>query len=221
MIELPRFLAVLLLGAVPSLVRSFPPTATPPALVRDTTPSTSPSTQRQFLDLPTVGKPAPQLAVQQWLNPPAGKTLGKTTTFGDGHVYILDFTATWCGSCAGMYPKLDSLQRRYGARGLRVLYVTAIWDSNYTTESPTQQLRNLSRYIAAHHLSQPVAVIANPDRFVKSGYFPYMNGYYQADLPATFLIDGTGTLQAIWGLQEAPFYHAVDVAVTASHSKAP
>jgi thiol-disulfide isomerase/thioredoxin len=183
--------------------------------------------------LPAIGKPAPQLALQRWLNVPAGKTLGKTTTFGDGHVYVMDFTATWCAGCPAMYPIMEKLKQQYAAQGLRVIYVTAIWGFDKAEsglslvgETPAQEIKTLSQYIAKHHMSSPVAVFDQPIEFGHSGYFDRLdaknagdNGY-DVSIPRAFLIDGAGNVQAAFN-DEDSFMKEVASAVAASHPKTP
>jgi thiol-disulfide isomerase/thioredoxin len=41
-----------------------------------------------------------------------------------GRVVLLDFWATWCAPCRVFVPKLDALQARYGAQGLKVVGVS-------------------------------------------------------------------------------------------------
>ena len=70
----------------------------------------------RFADL--EGKPAPVLAVQDWLN-------SKEMKLADlkGKVVLLDFWATWCGPCIAAIPKTNALMEKYGKDGLVIIGV--------------------------------------------------------------------------------------------------
>lgn len=40
-----------------------------------------------------------------------------------GHLVLVDFWASWCGPCAQSFPWLGSVQKRYEAKGLRVVAI--------------------------------------------------------------------------------------------------
>jgi cytochrome c biogenesis protein CcmG/thiol:disulfide interchange protein DsbE len=79
------------------------------------TPETRPDMDEMIHEA-LVGKPAPSFAAELV----RGSYSAKLADLG-GHVVIVDFWATWCRPCALTMPRLDALQAKYGARGLRIV----------------------------------------------------------------------------------------------------
>ena len=66
------------------------------------------------------GKPAPALAVGNWIN-------SNPRTLGDlkGKIVVLDFWATWCGPCLASIPHSNELQKKYADKGVVIIAVCA------------------------------------------------------------------------------------------------
>jgi len=59
------------------------------------------------LAAPMVGRPAPKLDVESWINPPPEAT--------EGRFILYEFWATWCGPCRQTMPHLEELWKERGA----------------------------------------------------------------------------------------------------------
>lgn len=66
------------------------------------------------------GKPAPALAVTNWLN-------SKPLKLADlkGKIVVLDFWATWCGPCLASVPHNNELQKKYADKGVVFIAICA------------------------------------------------------------------------------------------------
>lgn len=163
-----------------------------------------------------VGSTAPQFEVHRWVNAPAG---GPRTTFGDGHVYVLDVTAHWCGPCRQVYPVLGTLQHRFAAKGVRVLYATRFFGYYGETEglSPAAELDSLKHYVAEHKIIAPMAVSDKAD--LLAGYYGGEDGL---NFPRVVVIDGAGKVRAIHSGWSDDLSSQLDDEVTAAlTAKAP
>ncbi|HXC26086.1 MAG TPA: TlpA disulfide reductase family protein [Gemmatimonadaceae bacterium] len=136
----------------------------------------------------TVGRPAAVLDAQQWLNMPKGSAPPK---FGDGQIYVVNFTAHWCGPCHMIYPVLSKFATTYAKRGVHVVYATQLYGYFGETQdlAPDAEVDSLKHYITEHGFVGPVALL--PD-VAGSGYGPETGGF---SYPLVAVIDGHGILR--------------------------
>jgi thiol-disulfide isomerase/thioredoxin len=122
-----------------------------------------------------VGDQAPMLAGAKWLRG------GPVDEWQAGHVYLLDFWATWCAPCLQMMPSHQALEDRYGQERFHVVGL-AIWSD----DGPMTPARALEK-----HPSLRYAVVED-----KEGRFAdlFMGGTGTRGLPTFMLIDRKGRL---------------------------
>ncbi|MCB9848861.1 MAG: redoxin domain-containing protein [Phycisphaeraceae bacterium] len=75
----------------------------------------------------SIGDKAPDLGKDvSWIK---GESV---TEFEKGHIYVLDFWATWCGPCVKAIPHMDEIAEKHEADGVTVIGV-AIWPNDRMT----------------------------------------------------------------------------------------
>jgi thiol-disulfide isomerase/thioredoxin len=99
-----------------------------------------------------------------------------------GHVYVLDFWATWCGPCIATIPELNELAHDYRDRGVTVIGV-AIWprDSMTPTDKFVAEQGDKMNYVIAQDIDDRAATA-------------YMAAAQLVGIPTTMVIDGDGRL---------------------------
>jgi thiol-disulfide isomerase/thioredoxin len=92
-----------------------------------------------------------------------------------GKVVLLDFWASWCGPCKASFPVLDGLQKKYGARGFKVLAINVDEDA-----------AKMERFLADHPVSFPVLRDARQKLVEAAGV---------EAMPSSFLVDRGGAIR--------------------------
>lgn len=67
-----------------------------------------------------VGDSAPPLAIKTWIK---GEPVNPADT-ANGHVYVIEFWATWCGPCVMGIPHMSEMQDRFRPRGVTFVGVS-------------------------------------------------------------------------------------------------
>ncbi len=92
---------------VPALLAAALLTAAVPAFAQEK--SDKPMTKAPAPAKATLsaGDAAPALSVTKWLKG------APVTSFEKGHVYVVEFWATWCGPCVASMPHLSAIQKEF------------------------------------------------------------------------------------------------------------
>lgn len=130
------------------------------------------------LAAPEVGQPAPALVVQE-LN---GQTFDLAKQ--RGKVVIVNFWATWCPPCRQEMPALDAFYRRYHAKGLELIGLSA--DRPHDRSDVTKVMQSFS---------YPAAML--DDATANDFGEPTV-------LPTTYVIDSHGIVRAKLTPNEKP-----------------
>ncbi len=70
-----------------------------------------------------VGSKAPALDVEHWISDGDGK-FSSVSQFKPGHVYVVEFWATWCRPCVASMPHLSELQKKYQDKDLQIISIS-------------------------------------------------------------------------------------------------
>lgn len=130
-----------------------------------------------------IGRRAPEIQVKHWINS-APLSLASL----EGRVVLLEFWATWCGSCRDVFPKIKRLHDEHAERGLSVLALTRhYYTSHGPVESAEKELELIHSYVREHGLEFPVGV--SEDAATQMSYGA-------VGLPTVALLDRRGVVRA-------------------------
>jgi peroxiredoxin len=120
-----------------------------------------------------VGNPAPDFHVDAVTGPKGSIALKELR----GQVVLLDFWGTFCEPCKKSFPKLEALNEKYAASGLRVLGVS---------EDESEDREKIPGFAATYGATFSLAW--DEDRALAKRYKP-------ETMPSSFLIDRNGVVR--------------------------
>lgn len=133
-----------------------------------------------------IGQPVPDVSFSRVLHHPAG-----TARLSDfrGKLVLIDFWATWCGSCKLALPKLDAIQQEFGDK-VQVLLV----NSQSTGDTEAKVEKYFDRWRRPDGSRYPIAAAVNDTTL--NALFPHQL------IPHIVWIAPNGTLHDVTGADE-------------------
>lgn len=122
------------------------------------------------------GEPAPTLSQAVWLKGEPAPEWRK------GHVYVLDFWATWCGPCIASIPHLNDLQKQYKDKNVHVIGV-AVW--------PRPGMKPTKSYVESRGDDMNYIIAEDVDNKLARAFMEATNSQ---GIPTAMVIDGEGRL---------------------------
>jgi thiol-disulfide isomerase/thioredoxin len=145
--------------------------------------------QSALLQLEFIGKPAPAIAAEKWLNS-APLALGDLK----GKVLVIDFWAPWCPPCRKVIPTLAKDFNELKDRGLVVIGFTKLYGSyrddiqNKGKVGADEEKELIKGFVERNGLQYPVAIAAGGEVFDKYGV---------SGIPTMVFIDKAGNIYGI------------------------
>ncbi len=127
-----------------------------------------------------VGDPAPALSVEKWVKG------GPIAKFEAGHVYVVEFWATWCGPCIASMPHISALQREYA--GKATVIGTNIWERPLDE----QTLDKVTKFVEAQ--GERMAYTVAFDGMSKAMDTGFMKAAGRNGIPSAFIVDQKGVI---------------------------
>jgi thiol-disulfide isomerase/thioredoxin len=129
-----------------------------------------------------VGDEAPKLQIEKFLKGDEIKEFKK------GHVYVVEFWATWCGPCIKAFPHLSELQAKH--KGKLTVVGVNIWE-RYSSDT----LDKVTKFVEGQ--GDKMAYTVAFDGPGKATDKAYMGASKQNGIPCAFIVDGEGKIAYI------------------------
>lgn len=132
----------------------------------------------------TVGDKAPAIAVETFVK---GTPV---ESFKAGHVYVMEFWATWCGPCIRGMPHLTEVQKKFD--GKATIIGVNVWEER---EYKPETLQKVKDFVAKKDADMGYTVAF--DGSAKAMDNAYMKAAGKNGIPCAFVISGDGRIAYI------------------------
>jgi len=129
----------------------------------------------------SAGDTAPALSVTKWLKG------APVTSFEKGHVYVVEFWATWCQPCIASMPHLSAIQKEFKDK------VTII---GVSSEDSRNTLEKAEKMVAAKGDTMGYTVAWDNGRATNDAFMGAANQHF---IPCAFVVDKEGKVAYFGG----------------------
>ncbi len=105
---------------------------------------------------------------------------GDAVKFLEGHVYVVEFWATWCPPCRTSIPHLTKLQKQYKDSKVTIIGITNEKDA-----------KKIEKFVADQGDEMDYVVAIDADRSVGKHY---MGAFGARGIPTAFIVNGQGKI---------------------------
>lgn len=102
-------------------------------------------------------------------------------TFKPGHVYIVEFWATWCPPCKKSIPHLTELQKKYNDKKVSVISIS------------TEDVKTVKPFVDKMGDKMAYTIATDPKWLAHKNY---MQAFNLENIPQAFIVDGNGKI--VW-----------------------
>ncbi len=150
-----------------------------------------------------IGDPAPPIQAMAWIK---GEPV---EAFQSGHVYVVEFWATWCGPCIAVMPHLSELARRHAGK------LTVVGVNVMEARGGDPRVDAVRAFVERKGEDMDY-VVAMDNPATEPVFKAWMNAAGAFGIPTSFIVDGGGRL--VWmgnpmGARLADFDHALEQAL--------
>lgn len=132
----------------------------------------------------TVGDRAPAIAVESFLK---GEPVKE---FASGHIYVMEFWATWCGPCIRGMPHLTEVQTKFKDKA--TIIGVNVWEER---EYKPETVDKVKKFVADN--TEKMGYTVAYDGSAKAMDLGYMKAAQRNGIPCAFIIDGEGRIAFI------------------------